>query len=261
VISEQAAVVFRSHRLLQESASVRALAEVTRLKDDFLSVVAHDVRTPLTTILINAELLDQAMRGDGRNAKRASALRTEALRLKQLVEDYLDVVRAEHGREVRREPHDLGELTREALDGIGDAAGRVNLSVEGPVRGDFDASRIQQLVQNLVSNALKYSERSDPVEVRVWAEEGKANLSVTDVGIGIPEADLSRLFERFHRGSNTDDRRFGGMGLGLYICRLIAEEHDGSISVSSRPDVGTTFVVTLNAKAVAVPADSELETA
>jgi signal transduction histidine kinase len=251
LLAEQAALVLRSHQLLREAAQVRALAEMTRLKDDFLSVVAHDVRTPLTTILINAELLDNALGSDSRNGKRAASLRNEADRLKVLVEDYLDIVSSEAGREPRLAPGDLAGIVRDALASIPDHESRVALTADSPVRGTFDAPRMQQLVLNLVGNAVKYSDAGTPVEVRVWSADGGAHLRVTDHGIGIPEDDLPILFERFHRGSNTDDRRYGGLGLGLYICRQIAEEHGGSISVSSRLGEGTTFQVSLPAMAIA----------
>ena len=245
LISEQAALVLRSQQLLRDAAQVRAMAEVTRLKDDFLSVVAHDVRTPLTTILLNAELLENQVEAGSSNARRARSLRTEAVRLKELVEDYLDVVRADEGRGVRREEHDLVELVRDALDGMGRPAARASLTGDHSLPGSFDRSRIQQLVQNLVSNAIKYSEPDTPVLVDVRADGDDAVVAVTDQGIGIPEGDLGLLFERFHRGMNTDDRRYGGLGLGLYICRQIAEEHGGSISVSSRVGSGTTFTARL----------------
>jgi signal transduction histidine kinase len=258
LLAEQAALVVRSHQLLREAAQVRALAEVTRLKDDFLSVVAHDVRTPLTTILINAELLDKALSNDGRNGKRATSLRIEAERLKALVEDYLDIVSAEAGREARMEHGDLVAIVRDALTGIPDFASRVEVQAEGRVEGFFDPPRIRQLVQNLVGNAVKYSDPAAPVEVRVWSDESGAQLTVTDHGIGIPKEDLPILFERFHRGSNTDDRRYGGLGLGLYICRQVAEEHGGTISVSSRVGEGTAFHVSLRASA---PDDSTVPAA
>lgn len=245
LMSEQAALVLRSQQLLQESAQVRAMAEVTRLKDDFLSVVAHDVRTPLTTILLNAELLEKALEAGSPNARRATSLRNEALRLKQLVEDYLDVVRADHARVLRRDEHDLVALVHDAMQGMGSGAERVTITGDAAIEGSFDGPRIQQLVQNLVNNALKYSEPGTPVEVEVRADADVAIMTVTDHGIGIPESDLSLLFERFHRGQNTDDRRYGGLGLGLYICRQIAEEHQGSIDVASRVGEGTTFTVRL----------------
>ena len=247
LISEQAALVLRSQELLRDAAQVRAMAEVTRLKDDFLSVVAHDVRTPLTTILLNAELLERGMEKGSPNARRAVSLRSEAVRLKQLVEDYLDVVRADHQRTTRREELDLVGLAREAMTGMGAAASaRVRLSGDESIRGSFDGARIQQLVQNLVSNALKYSDADALVDVTVTADgDDHAVLRVADHGIGIPESDLGLLFERFHRGQNTDDRRYGGLGLGLYICRQVAEEHGGRIDVTSRLGEGTTFIVRL----------------
>jgi signal transduction histidine kinase len=251
MLAEQAALVLRSQELLREAAQVRALAEMTRLKDDFLSVVAHDVRTPLTTILINSELLETALGNDGRNGQRAGALRAEAERLKTLVDDYLDIVSAEAGREARMAPGDLVEIAREALQGMPDQASHVQLNGAQAVTGAFDAARLRQLVQNLVGNAVKYSNPTDPVELRIWQENGQAQLTVTDHGIGIPDEDLPLLFERFHRGSNTDDRRYRGLGLGLYICRQIAEEHGGSITVSSKVGEGTTFHVTLPLAAAA----------
>ncbi|HEY7848389.1 MAG TPA: GAF domain-containing sensor histidine kinase [Candidatus Limnocylindria bacterium] len=251
MLAEQAALVLRSQELLREAAQVRAMAEVTRLKDDFLSVVAHDVRTPLTTILINSELLETALDGDGRNAQRAGSLRAEAERLKALVEDYLDIVSAEAGRESRMMPGDLVQIAREALEGMPDQATRVELAGAAAVPGMFDAARIRQLVQNLVGNAVKYSAPTDAVELRIWQADGAAQLTVTDRGIGIPDEDLPHLFERFHRGSNADDRRYRGLGLGLYICRQVAQEHGGSISVISRVGEGTTFHVTLPVAAVA----------
>jgi signal transduction histidine kinase len=169
------------------------------------------------------------------------------VRLKQLVEDYLDVVRADHRRTARREELDLVALAREALSGMGSAASaRVRFSGEESISGSFDGARIQQLVQNLVSNALKYSEPDAPVDLQVSADgDDRAVLRVTDHGIGIPESDLGPLFERFHRGQNTDDRRYSGLGLGLYICRQVAEEHGGSIDVTSRLGDGTAFTVRL----------------
>ena len=256
MLAEEAALVLRSQELLREAAQVRALAEMTRLKDDFLSVVAHDVRTPLTTILINSELLQTALDGDGRNAQRAGALRTEAERLKALVDDYLDIVSAEAGREARLAPGDLVQIAREALESLADQASRVRLSGAQSVTGSFDAARLRQLIQNLVGNAVKYSDPADPVELRIWQEDGLAQLTVTDHGIGIPDEDLPLLFERFHRGSNTDDRRYRGLGLGLYICRQIAEEHGGSIDVASRVGEGTTFRVRLPLAATVEVADA-----
>jgi len=109
---------------------------------------------------------------------------------------------------------------------------------------------MQQLAENLVENAVKYSPNGGAVRVKVWREDGWNHLSVADKGIGIPVGDLPHVFDRFHRGKNVDDRRFAGMGLGLFICRGIAEQHGGHIEVDSLPGQGSTFHVTLPVAAI-----------
>jgi signal transduction histidine kinase len=120
------------------------------------------------------------------------------------------------------------------------------------VDGVYDPVRIVQLIENLVENAVKYTPEGGPVQVKIWREGGYNNLTVTDSGIGIPTEDLPHIFERFHRGTNVDDRRFAGMGLGLFICRGIAEQHGGRIWATRAPGGGSTFHVALP---VAAPQD------
>lgn len=106
--------------------------------------------------------------------------------------------------------------------------------------GLYDPTRVMQLVDNLIENAVKYSPEGGEVRVRVWREDGgagDAHLEVTDAGIGIPAADLSHLFDRFHRGTNVDDKRFAGMGLGLFICKGVVEQHGGRLWAAS-PGLG-----------------------
>jgi signal transduction histidine kinase len=129
---------------------------------------------------------------------------------------------------------------------------------QGPVVGAFDAVRVNQLLSNLLENAAKYSPPGSPIVVEVWQDQGQARLQVRDAGIGLATADLPAVFDRFYRGTNVDDRRFAGLGLGLNICRAIAEQHGGRIWASSAgPGQGSTFGVALPLAApVPIPRES-----
>jgi signal transduction histidine kinase len=169
----------------------------------------------------------------------------EAQRLSTLVTDLLDATRMEQGRLVSdREATDLVALISSVV-ARQQGVHPVELEVRGAVVGMYDARRVEQVVENLVENAKKYSPEATPVQVTVYQQDGEARITVRDRGIGIPAADLPRIFERFSRASNVDDRKFHGMGLGLYICRGIVEEHGGRIWAESEIGKGSTFHVAL----------------
>jgi two-component system sensor histidine kinase VicK len=170
----------------------------------------------------------------------------EAGRLRALVLELLDAARVEQGSFVgARAPVDLVELARAAGDRHGDRRHPCAVEADGPVVADVDRPRVEQLLDNLLENAVKYSPDGGPVVVRVWTEDGAARLSVSDRGIGVPAADLPYLFDRFRRAANVDDRQFAGLGLGLYICRGIVEGHGGRIWAESPPGAGATVHVVL----------------
>jgi signal transduction histidine kinase len=249
LLADQAAVILESRALIDHATRVRAREEATRLKEDFLSAAAHDLKTPLTTVVAQAEFLERRATRDPAAPADIAGIRRivrESKRLAGLVGDLLDATRLEQGRLVgEREPVDLATLAQEVCARDASDAGTCQVDASGPVVGVYDRRRVEQLFQNLVENAKKYSPERTPVKITVWQEDGDARVAVADSGIGIPAADLPRIFERFSRASNVDDRRFHGMGLGLFICRGIVEEHGGRIWVESEVGKGSTFHVAL----------------
>lgn len=252
LLADQAAVILESRALIDEAARVQAREEATRLKDDFLSAAAHDLKTPLTALIVQAQLMERRIRRDPdapADARGIARILQDAQRLRYLVTELLDVSRVEQGKLLdKREELDLVTLVRGACERLSSPLHTCCVEAEEPVVGSYDGVRIVQLIDNLLENAVKYSPNGGPINVRIWRDGDVAHLTVTDRGIGIPAEDLDGLFDRFQRGTNVDDRRFAGMGLGLFICRGIAEQHGGRIwATSPGPGKGSAFHVELPA--------------
>jgi signal transduction histidine kinase len=249
LLADQAAVILESRTLIDEATRVRAREEATRLREDFLSAAAHDLKTPLTSLIGKAQLMERlALRNPAAPADLAGLqlLVREGQRLRQIVLELLDAARAEQGRLVgERAPVDLVALAEEVCARHTIDHYHCAVESDGSVIGMYDAFRITQLLENLIENGIKYSPQGGDVQVKIWSEAGCAYISVSDQGIGIPPHDLPHIFERFYRAANVDDRQFAGMGLGLFICRGIAEQHGGHIDVSSQPGAGSRFQIEL----------------
>ncbi len=245
-------------RLLAAEQAARAETErhfaeaqrAVQLREEFIGVAAHELRTPLTTLQIVVQgLLRAARPGPGwppALVRQAQLAELQVRRLTRLVEDVLEISRIRSGRfEPRLEPLDLAEVVGTALAALqktaDDAGCRVDFASE-PVRGNWDRIAVERIAANLVGNAVKYG-RGRPIEVAVRADGDAALLTVRDHGIGIAPADLARIFEMFERAVSA--REYGGLGLGLYIVRRLAEAHGGSVSAESRPGEGATFTVSL----------------
>jgi signal transduction histidine kinase len=249
LFADQAAVILESRALIDEAARVRAHEEAARLKEDFISAAAHDLKTPLTTLVAQAQFLERRAEAEPSAPADVSGIKRivrEARRLSALVMELLDASRLEQGRLVgEREPIDLVELAREVAGRDAYRSHRVSVAADAPVVGSYDPRRIGQVIENLVENAVKYSPEASQVRVGVAQQNGEATIDVSDEGIGIPPQDVPLVFDRFHRAGNVDDRRYAGMGLGLYICRGIVEQHGGRIWVDSTVGAGSTFHVAL----------------
>ncbi|HET7745727.1 MAG TPA: HAMP domain-containing sensor histidine kinase, partial [Vicinamibacteria bacterium] len=231
----------RTARVAAEAANAR-LQETVRLKDDVVSIVAHDFRSPLTIIQGYSEALKGRI-ADPAMSEQLEVIHGQARYLARLAEDTLIMSRLEAGDlPLERTEVELVSLAREALDLRGD---RGRLEAERPVTVAGDAQRLRQVLDNLLDNAAKYAPRDAVVHVKVGADEDSAYLAVTDQGTGIRAADLPRLFAKFSRLESARDSGIPGSGLGLYICRSIVEAHGGKIHVESAVDRGSTFTVRL----------------
>ena len=239
------------------TSNLRAREESARLKEEFLSAAAHDLRTPLTVVLGQAELLERRVMRDPNappDAAGISRMVREARRLRDLVTELLDAQRLEQGAEVMDlEEVDLRTVVESVRLRYHDQG--IDLKVTAPaevVAGTIDPPRFEQVIDNLVENAIKYSAGGVLPEVELAVEDGFARISVTDHGLGVPEGERERIFERFYRATNVHGTAETGIGLGLYICRRIIEAHDGRIWVEPGAKGGSVFSVSIPAAAPAM---------
>jgi signal transduction histidine kinase len=235
-------------RLLSEQND--RLRELDRLKDDFVSLVSHELRTPLTSIRGYIELLlDDAEPGSSER-RYLEIVDRNSERLLELVSDLLFLAQIEAGKlGIERRQVDLSKVVEECIETsspVADARGiELVAKVERVPKVEGDRARLAQVLDNLVSNGLKFTRSGGRVEVRLGAEAGVAVLEVEDDGVGIPAGDQERLFERFFRSSNATENAIPGTGLGLTITKAIVERHGGRIEIESAEDAGTTVRVRL----------------
>ena len=237
----------------RQSALLDELRGAVRARDEFLSIAGHELRTPITTLALQIEGLEGVLRQKASPellaalARRMDLTRRQVDRLSGLVATLIDVSRINARRvQVSREPADLMEVLRLAVDRLGDQAARAGSSLRledgGPLRGDFDVSRVEQVATNLLSNAIRYG-RGRPIVVRASGEDGRARFSVEDAGIGIAREHQPRIFQQYERAAPATN--YAGLGLGLWICRHLVEAMGGTISFRSEEGVGTEFTVEL----------------
>ncbi|MFE8603916.1 ATP-binding protein [Archangium violaceum] len=246
-LASRAAIALDNARLYRHAE------QAIRLRDVFLAVAAHELRTPLLPLQLRLQSLLRRSRSGAplepaRLLEEVAAAERQTKQLGQLVDQLLDVshLSAGHALELRRRRMDLGELVAAVLEEMGPrlaaSGSEVRRELNGPAVGWWDARRLEQVVTGLLLNALKFGE-GRPIDVRVTPGDGTVRLVVGDHGIGMPEDERERLFERFGRGVPV--RHYGGLGLGLYLTRQLVAAHGGHISVESRPGEGSTFTVEL----------------
>jgi signal transduction histidine kinase len=253
-------VTLRRHELekaLDEARSARdEVNRLLQLRDEFISVASHELKTPLTPMCLQTQMLTRMLKTNAPEPVKAEKMRAylemcgrQIEMLLNLIETLLDMSRIRLGQFIlNRTPGlDLAELIRSVVarhHAQWEAAcSPVTVHVAGPApSGSWDRTRIEQVVTNLLSNAIKYGS-GHPIEVTISQDEQTARLAVRDQGIGISADDQARIFNRFERAGSI--KSFGGMGLGLYITRQIVSSHGGTIRVESAPGAGSTFIVEL----------------
>ncbi len=241
------------------------LVESDKLKDEFVALISHDLRTPLTSIIGYVELsledaeppLDEERRGYLQIVSRSSE------RLLRLVDDLLFVARLQAGRLIlERSDLDLCTIAAQAAEEARPRAEAKRLELEfiggSPVMIEGDKGRLFQLLDNLISNAIKFTPEGGRVEVRVHPASGIAVLEVSDTGIGLGPDEAELVFDRFFRSSRVVAQQVPGTGLGLFIARAIVGAHAGTIAASTREGGGTTFHVEVPARVESQPVDTEL---
>jgi len=254
-VARRCALAVDNARLYQSERAAREEAEqATRLRDEFLSIASHELRTPVTSLRGYAQLvlrrLSRTELPDRAELSRAlEIIDQQADRLARLVTQLLDLSRLEAGRlTLDRAEADIAALAQQVVDGARATTDRHQFVVraDGPVRAEVDPLRLEQVLINLVDNAVRYSPDGGEIEVEIGSngrESPAVRIAVRDHGVGIAPEHLPYVFDRYYQAHQLG--RFGGMGLGLHIAKQIVEQHGGRIEAERPPDGGSRFVVTL----------------
>ncbi len=230
-------------------SDITARKEVERLKDELISTVSHELRTPLTTLRGFVELLLARDFPPEKERQFLGIVDQETMRLTRLIDDFLDIQRIESGRqEYRFESLDVLALLRDMAELFQKSDHKHTIRVDAPAGlplVQMDGERIRQVLENLISNALKFSPAGGEILLRAGAEGNEIEISVTDPGIGIPAEEIPRIFQKFYRVERPGMPRFPGTGLGLAMVREIVQKHGGRVWAESEPGRGSTFHFTL----------------
>lgn len=252
IAEQQEALAQYTHQLEQTvNERTRELVEANAAKDVFMSMISHELKTPLTTLKGITQMLSRRIeRGDQVELQNLTLLESSVRRMERLVNDLLNTSMMETGMfSLNCQPDDLVTLLRELLTEHGEAVGstlQIDLLATELI-SVIDRERISQVILNLLSNAHKYSPAGTPIAVKLERQDQQAVITVSDHGVGIPPEKLAHIFERFYRVPEIDVQTgsSSGVGLGLYIAQKIIERHGGDLHVTSNPGQGSTFTIYL----------------
>ncbi len=253
-LATQASVAIQNRRLLDEAqGAYRKIMELDRMKTDFIAITSHELRTPLGIILGHASLLQDSIGKE--HQEEMDTIVRNSMRLKEILEQFANIDKLELGlSHLHRTRISIGPLVKEVVDAFQDAASekKIKIKIDPPATQifiDADMEKIAIALRNLVKNALTFTNEGGQVRLKVEQVPGYAKVSVIDNGIGIPEDEQERIFQRFYQVEKHLTRRHGGMGLGLSIARDMVEMHGGRIWVDSVEGKGSrfTFILPTNA--------------
>jgi len=254
ILASQAAIAIENANYLKEAQrAYQELAELDRMKTDFIAITSHELRTPLGLILGHATFMHDIVPGDLK--PQMDVIVKSSLRLKDIVEDLSKVNSFQTGEaRIRRELMDLNVIVKEIVDSLKFQADEKQIAMRAflppaPIMMDGDSEKIGIALTHLIRNAVSFTDEGGAVKIRTEALPEYAKIEVIDTGIGIPEKDLTRIFDRFYQVEAHMTRRHGGMGLGLSVAKMMVEMHNGQIGVQSEVGVGTKFAIVLPLKA------------
>jgi signal transduction histidine kinase len=240
--------------LYQATEVARAAAEqALKLRDQFLALAAHELKTPMTAILGSAQLIQRQVErqqdASSRERNRVRSMLDQIQRLNRLIASLLDLTRLQEGRlSIELRPLDLCKVGRQIVEELQPTLHQHELAFicsEQQCWINGDQLRLEQVFQNLLQNAIKYSPEGGSISLELQLRDGYASISISDQGIGIPGEDLPHIFDRFHRGRNVDVSQLSGMGIGLYVVKEIVELHGGTIDAQSVEGQGSRFQLML----------------
>jgi PAS domain S-box-containing protein len=237
----------RAHESLQFAKERAETAD--RMKSEFLDIAAHELKTPLTPLIVLLQLAERQIKsGKGISEEIWRRVENQVEQLKVLVNDLLDVSRLERGNfTLHYKTINMTDLIGGIVQNFRDQAVKRQIGLQMPddaIEAEIDPVRITQVISNIIENAIKYTPESSPIDVVLWpVSDRRVRISISDRGHGIPKKLQEAIFSRFFRVKSDATVRHSGLGLGLYICRLILELHGGSIRVASEEGVGATFEI------------------
>lgn len=239
ILAESTSISLQNIQLLSD------LSHQLTLRDEFIAISAHEMRTPITPLFLQLDLLEKQIKGTSPQAEKVlSKVKNQLGEFTKMIDNLLDVSRIHLGEFTHHKAK--VELCHMIQDNVNlmrlKFKGEISLDLKGPIWGEWDEEKIGQVIKNLLLNSIRFGD-GKLIKVTAWIEDGQASFSIKDHGIGISKEDQARIFRRFERAHTY--RNYGGMGLGLFVVSKILEDHGGEISVVSEINQGSTFTVKL----------------